>query len=157
MSTVILYTTKHGTSAKCAGILQEKASEETRTVNLKDLPDFDLAPYDRVILGASVYVEKIQSEMTDFCVRNSELLLKKELGLFICSGDTGKAGARYLKLFGKDIYSHAVSKKLFGSEIYWHKMNFIEKLAMRIIKKTKTSTSDLETGAISELATEMKL
>ena len=60
MNTVILYTTKHGTAAKCAGILQEKASLETEFVNLKESPDFDIKPFSNVVLGASVYVEKIQ-------------------------------------------------------------------------------------------------
>ena len=157
MRTAILYTTRYGTAAKCAGILQEKASEEIRTVNLKESPDFDVTSFDRIILGASVYVEKIQREMTVFCKKNRELLLTKEIALFICSGDTGKAGSRYLKLFGEDIYNHAVSKKLFGSEIYWKKMNVVEKLAMRIIKKSKGDSSDLEMTAINELVSEMKL
>ncbi len=157
MSTVVLYSTKHGTAAKCAGILQGKASDSIEIVNVKDSPDFDLAPYDKVILGSSVYVEKIQREMTVFCEKNKEKLLKKEIGLFICSGDTGKAGKRYLTHFGKEIHDHAVSKKLFGSEIYWKKMNAIEKLAMRIIKKSKGSSSDLEMGAINDFVAEMKL
>jgi len=63
----------------------------------------------------------------------------------------------YLKLFGEEIYDHSTSKKLFGSEIYWKKMNAIEKLAMRIIKKSKGDSSDLEMTAIDDFVTEMKL
>ncbi len=157
MSTVILYATKHGTVAKCAGILSAKASENIQCVNIKDSPEFDLSPYNKVILGASVYVEKIQKEMSVFCKINREGLLEKEIGLFICSGDTGKAGNRYLKLFGEEIYDHCTSKKLFGSEIYWTKMNPIEKFAMRVIKKSKGDSSDLEMTAIDDFVTEMKL
>ncbi|MCK5786311.1 MAG: flavodoxin, partial [Candidatus Sabulitectum sp.] len=91
MSTVILYTTKYGTAAKCAGILKEKTSEETQIINLKESPDFNFKSYSSVILGASVYVEKIQKEMSAFCEKNREELLKKKVGLFICSGDTGTA------------------------------------------------------------------
>ena len=157
MSTVILYTTKYGTAAKCAGILKEKTSEETQIINLKESPDFNFKSYSSVILGASVYVEKIQKEMSAFCEKNREELLKKKVGLFICSGDTGTAGKRYLKLFGSDIHNHATSKKLFGSEIYWKKMNPLEKLAMRIIKKSKGNSSDLEMTAINDFVSEMKL
>ena len=95
--------------------------------------------------------------MITFCERNREELLKKKIGLYICLGDTGKAGKRYLKLFGKDIHNHATSKKLFGSEIYWKKMNPLEKLAMRIIKKSKGNSSDIEMSAINEFVFEMKL
>ena len=157
MSTVILYTTKHGTAAKCAGILKEKASLETELVNLKESPDFDIKPFNNVVLGASVYAGKIQKEMSAFCEKNREELLKKKIGLYICSGDTGKAGRGYLKLFGSDILNHATSKKLFGSEIYWEKMNPIEKLAMRIIKKSKGSSSDLEMTTVDDFVAEMKL
>lgn len=157
MSSVILYTTKYGTAAKCAGILKEKASEETEIVNIREVPDFDIKPFSCVVLGASVYVEKIQKEMGVFCEKNREELLKRKIGLYICSGDTGKAGKRYLKLFGTDIHNHATSKKLFGSEIYWKKMNAFEKLAMRIIKKSKGNSSNLEMTAINEFVSEMKL
>ena len=157
MSTVILYTTKHGTTAKCAGILKEKASEDIEIVNLMEIKDFSIEPYDTIILGASVYMGKIQPEMTAFCRNFEGLLLKRGIGLFICSGDHGERGREYLKLFGESLYKHAISKKLFGDEVYWNRLNFIEKLAMRIIKKTNTSTSDIETGAIDELLAEMKL
>ncbi|MCK5132162.1 MAG: flavodoxin [Candidatus Sabulitectum sp.] len=157
MNTVILYTTKHGTAAKCAGILREKASGEIKTVDLAEKPDFDTEPFDKIILGSSVYVGKIQKEMTAFCTKNRQQLLKKKLGLFICCGDHSETGRRYLKLFGEELHTHAVSKKLFGDEIYWEKLNLVEKLIMFIIKKSRTSTSDLETGAISEFVMEMGL
>jgi len=157
MNTAILYTTKHGTAAKCAGILKDKASEDIGIVNLMEKKDFSIEPFDRIILGASVYVGKIQPVMTSFCRNYEELLLKKEIGLFICSGDHGETGRGYLKLFGESLYNHAISKKLFGDEVYWDRLNFIEKLAMRIIKKSNTSTSNIETGAIDDFVTEMKL
>ncbi len=157
MSTAVLYTTKHGTTAKCAAMLQEKATKPLTVVNVKDDPDFDIQPFNSIILGASVYVERIQREMTAFCRKNEKQLMLKQIGLYICSGDRGLAGRGYLKLFGKEIHSRAISRKLFGSEICWHKMNMLEKLAMRIIKKSTASSSDLDVQAIQELAVEMDL
>lgn len=155
MSTVILFTTKYGTAEKCAGILKEEATGETIAVNLAEQPGFSVTSYDTVVLGASVYIEKIQKEMTIFCKDRKEELLTKNLGLYICSGNT--RGTYYLKLFGKELYRHAASKKMFGSEIYWKKMNPFERLITRVIKKTKASSSNLENQAISDLAEEMKL
>lgn len=155
MSAVILYTTKYGTAEKCAGILKEKANLKTKTVNLSEQHDFSITPYDTIVLGASVYMEKIQKEMTVFCKASKEELLTKNLGLYICSGNA--KGTYYLKLFGKELYQHATSKKMFGSEIYWEKMNAFEKLITRVIKRTKASSSKLETKAISDFSEEMKL
>ena len=157
MNAAVLYTTKHGTAAKCAALLQDRASQPLTVVNISDNPDFDITPYTRIILGASVYVERIQREMKAFCRKNENQLVSKQIGLYICSGDTGRAGRGYLKLFGRKIHSHAVSRKLFGSEIYWHKMNMVEKFAMRLIKKSTASSSNLDMQAIQELAVEMDL
>jgi len=157
MSTVILYSTKYGTAAKCAGLLADMASEEIKAVNIKTAPDFSVEPFETVVLGASVYVGKIQPEMTSFCRKNLNLLLTKKLGLFICSGDHSEKGLEYLKLFGEELHRHAKSKKLFGDEICWEKLNFFEKLAMRMIRKSKVSTSDIETGAIEDQAKELLL
>ncbi|MCK5787334.1 MAG: hypothetical protein KAH54_12355 [Candidatus Sabulitectum sp.] len=143
--------------AKCAGILSEKASEMIKVVNLKELPEFDVTSFHKIILGASVYMGRIQKEITDFCGEHQQQLLTKKLGLFICSGNHSETGREYLKLFSDELYNHAVSKKLFGDEVYWEKLNLLEKITMMIIKKTRTSTSDLETEAIAETVKEMRL
>lgn len=155
MSTIIVYSTKHGSAARCAEILEEKAKNEITVRNVKEVKDTE--GFDRVILGASVYVGKIQPEMSAFCEMNRDSLLKKELGLFICSGDHSEKGREYLKLFGHDLHEHATAKELFGDEIHWETMNFIEKILMRIIKKAKGSYSNLEMGNISSFAKKMEL
>jgi menaquinone-dependent protoporphyrinogen oxidase len=155
MSTIIVYSTKHGSAARCAEILEEKAKNEITVKNVKEVKDTE--GFDRVILGASVYVGKIQPEMAAFCERNRASLMKKELGLFICSGDHSEKGREYLKLFGDDLHAHATAKELFGDEIHWETMNFIEKLLMRIIKKASGSYSNLEMGNISSFARKMEL
>jgi len=155
MSTIIIYSTKHGAAARCAEMLKDSAKNEITVKSAKEIASPD--GFDRVILGASVYVGKIQPEMIEFCRKNREALLKKELGLFICSGDHSESGREYLKLFGNDLHAHATAKELFGDEIHWETMNFMEKLAMRIIKKSKGSSSNLETGNIDAFAMKMEL
>lgn len=155
MSAIVIYSTKHGAAARCADLLREKAGGEVTIANAKDDPDF--SDFDRVILGASVYAGKIQREMTDFCVSNRDSLLKKKIGLFICSGDHSEKGREYLKLFGDHIYAHAAARELFGDEIHWESMNFIEKLAMRIIKKSRGSSSNLELDRIDSFVSKMEL
>ena len=155
MSAIVIYSTKHGAAARCAELLREKASGEVTVANVKDDPDF--SDMDTVILGASVYVGKIQPEMTELCTKNRETLLKKKIGLFISSGDHTERGREYLKLFGEHIYAHASARELFGDEIHWETMNFMEKLAMRIIKKARGSSSSLEMGNIDSFAEKMAL
>lgn len=157
MSTLTVYSTRHGAAARCADILREKASSENTVVNAKDNPQLSLHEYNAVILGASVYVGKIQPEMIAFCQENREQLLQKKLGLYICSGNHSESGREYLKLFGDDLFAHASARELFGDEIHWETLNFIEKLAMRIIRKAKGSSSNLELGNINDFAQKMGL
>lgn len=155
MSAIVIYSTKHGAAASCAEILSDKAQGDIIVANVKDDPDF--SGFDTVILGASVYVGKIQPEMTRFCTKNLETLLKKKIGLFISSGDHTERGREYLKLFGDNIYAHASARELFGDEIHWETMNLMEKLAMRIIKKARGSSSSLEMENISSFLERMEL
>lgn len=157
MNTAILFSTKHGSSARCAEILAEKAKGEVTVVNVKEKPGFSLDGYDTVILGASVYINKIQKEMSLFCSRNSGGLLKKKLGLYICSGARGEQGLSYLKLFGEDLYAHAEVKNIFGDEVHWEDMNCFEKLITRIVSKKKTSSSNLEMDNIQSFVEQMEL
>jgi len=157
MKTAILFSTKHGSAARCAEILAEKAKGEVTVVNVKEKPDFSLDGYDTVILGASAYFNRIQKEMSLFCSRNCGELLKKKLGLYICSGARGEQGLEYLKLFGEDLYSHAEVKNLFGDEVHWEHMNCFEKLITRIVSKKKTSSSNLEMGNIDSFVEKMQL
>ncbi len=157
MKTAILFSTKHGSAARCAEILAEKAEGQVTIVNVKEKPDFSLEGYETVILGASVYMNRIQKEMSLFCSRNNGKLLKKRLGLYICSGARGDQGFSYLKLFGEDLCAHAEVKSLFGDEVHWEDMNCFEKLVTRIVSKRKTSSSNLETGNIQSFVEQMEL
>ncbi len=153
MKTLIVYSTKHGTAARCAELLKEKLTGDVVLADAKDSPDPE--GYDAVILGASVYAGSIQREMTRFCEEHHDTLREKKLGLFICSGDHGEKAREYLKLFGEGLFSHARAKELFGHEIHWETMNLIEKLLVRLLMKTRGSSSHLEQGAIDSFAGEM--
>lgn len=155
MRTLIVYSTKHGTAARCAGLLKEKIPGALEPVNAKEAP----APEDcdAVILGASVYAGGIQSEMTQYCRNHLDALKAKKLGLFMCSGDHGEKAREYLKLFGEELYAHAEVKELFGHEIHWETMNLIEKLAVRLLMKTRGSSSHLEQDAIDSFAKRMAM
>lgn len=157
MKTAVLFSTKHGSAARCAEMLAEKAAGDVTVVNVKEQPVFSLDSFDTVILGASVYMNRIQKEMSLFCSRNSGKLLKKRLGLYICSGARGDQGLEYLKLFGEDLYARAEVKSLFGDEVHWEDMNCLEKLVTRIVSKRKTSSSNLETGNIDSFMEKMEL
>jgi len=72
MKTLIAYGTKHGCSQKCAMELSRELKDKIEIVNLRDKINIDLSKYDRVVLGGSVYIGRIQKEVTDFISGNLE-------------------------------------------------------------------------------------
>ncbi|NLY38245.1 MAG: hypothetical protein GX044_02975 [Firmicutes bacterium] len=65
METLIAYSTRYGCVEKCAKMLAEKLDGKVTLVNLLKMR-VDPAPYERVIVGGSIYIGKIQKEVRDF-------------------------------------------------------------------------------------------
>ena len=154
MKTIIIYTTKYGTAEKSAKMLESKINGEVRLVNIMkdDAPQID--EYDNVILGGSIYVGRIQKEMTEYVTANLQSLLKKRTGLFICAGSPDMA-AREKELdtsFPSELYNVAVCKEVFGSEICFNKLKFFEKFMMKAVKGDKNDSSDLSEEKINNFA-----
>jgi menaquinone-dependent protoporphyrinogen oxidase len=153
MKTMILFTTKHGSAADCAEILASHLNGDVSVIDLGTQTDVALDDADTVILGSSVYAGKIQPAMTLFMEKHASNLLKKRLGLWVnCSqkGDEGRA--QFNRVYPQQLREHATATGFFGDAVHWETMNFIEKLAMRIIAKTKGSYEHYDREAIAQFA-----
>lgn len=145
MNTLIAYGTKHGCAEKCAQILSEKLTESVDLINLKVSKAPELSQYDRVIIGGSIHIGKIQKEVTDFCTRYSQQLVSKKLGLYICGMFFAKADEELISSFSQELLTHAVVKEFFGGEFRFKQMNPLDKLIVKKVAKVdKDVTSLLE-------------
>ncbi len=140
MNTLIAYATKYGCAQKCVLELSNELKGKVEIVNLKEKTNVNLSKFDRVIIGGSIYMGKIQKEVTDFINRNLDVLLSKETGLFICGMQEGDMLEKEIKEnFPSDLISRSKTVKYFGGEFIFNKMNFMEKV---IVKKVSKITSD---------------
>jgi menaquinone-dependent protoporphyrinogen oxidase len=73
MSTLIIYASKHGSAEKCASELSKKLSGKVDLCNLKNGKMPELSQYTKVIIGGSIYVGKVQKEVSEFCLKNLDL------------------------------------------------------------------------------------
>lgn len=76
---LIIYMSRHGTTAKVASELKEKlGTEKTTLVDLERdyVPSLD--QFNTVIIGGSVHAGTIQQELMTFCIKNKRELLKKD-------------------------------------------------------------------------------
>ncbi|HHI87491.1 MAG TPA: flavodoxin, partial [Candidatus Cloacimonetes bacterium] len=124
---------------------------ETDIINLKNVKNPDISDYDTVILGASIYIGKIQKLMRKFIGENLNELLKKNIALFIMAGQKEKAQETLYNAYPMELFDHAFAKEYFGYEMILENMNFLEKAATKAQGVTQ-SKSEIMHDAIEKMA-----
>ncbi|ERI93872.1 hypothetical protein HMPREF1982_01374 [Clostridiales bacterium oral taxon 876 str. F0540] len=157
VKSVIIYATKYGAAEKAANMLKEKLKGQVTMVNLTKEKVPSLEEYDNVILGGSIYVGKIQKQLTNYIKANLPELLKKRTGLFICAAlnEPEKLIKELSDAFPEELANKAVAKEVFGYEFSFEKMGFIDKMMTKSIVGIKSSISSLEKETIEKFAEAM--
>ena len=156
MNYLIIYMSRHSTTEKVVGLLQEKLGVENCTlINLAKQTIPALEHYNTIIIGGSIHIGQIQKKLKEFCEAHQAILLKKRLGLFICFMNKELAQAQFETAFPDILRQHARSHGLFGGELLFDKMNFLERFIVKKIKKVNESVSDININAINQFAQTM--
>ncbi|MDF2503985.1 flavodoxin domain-containing protein [Clostridium sp.] len=152
MKTLIIYATKHGFAEKCSKLLKDKLSGEVTTVNIKKDTISSLSSFDKVIIGGSIYMGRIQKEINTFCTENLDILKDKKIGLFICGMQKDNIDASLNNSFPPDLLNHASVKESFGGEFILKNMNPLERFIIKMVAKTKSDVSSISEESIDKLA-----
>lgn len=157
MSYLIIYMSRHGTTAKVASELKEKlGSEKTTLVDLEKDPMPPLNEFHTVIIGGSVHAGTIQQELTTFCIKNRTALLKKRLGLFMCFMNSDLQELEFEDSFPIDLRRHAIAKGLVGGEFLMEKMTELERNALKKAKGIDESVYRIDSNAIQQFIEDIK-
>lgn len=158
MRTAIIYTSHHGTTEKVARFLADKLKQEVVLIPLKKIKNPDLKPYDRVILGGSIYVGTIQKRMKKFIEAYRSELLQKEIGLFICCMDPHKEKQEqeFELAFPDELKLIAKAKAVMGGEFSFERMNFLEKIVVKKLAGVTVSVSRIDWDAVTRFLNEME-
>ncbi len=135
MNTLIIYASKHGTTEKCAQELSQKLKGRIDLCNIKKEKLPELLQYERVIIGGSIYVGRIQKEISEFCVNNLALLKQMKIGLFLCCMNQKEYDTQLKNAFPGELIERAESIGNFGAEFIIKDMNFLEKAAIKMVSK----------------------
>lgn len=156
MKTLIAYSTTHGCTEKTALELQSLSPDLIEMVNLKINPDPDLSEFDRIIIGGSIHAGKIQKRVKEFCQKNMEILISKELGLFICCMEEGETAQQQLEnAYPEDLRNHAKATGCLGGEFDFERMNLLQKFIVRKVAHVDKSVSRINYPAINEFSNKM--
>ncbi|WP_055666678.1 flavodoxin domain-containing protein [Desnuesiella massiliensis] len=156
MSTLIAYATKYGFTKTCAEMLAKKLDEKTDICDLSsDRPN--LAQYDKVIIGGSIYAGRIRKPVARFCMENLNALKSKKLGFFICGMADGDDAQKQLESsFPRELLSSAVAKESFGGEYDFKKMNFLERFIIKRISGSDKNQCRIMKENITRFVDQMK-
>jgi menaquinone-dependent protoporphyrinogen oxidase len=135
MKTAIVYMSKHGTTEKVVKIISEHLTRYNYDVfNLRNDKTPDVRKYDFIIIGGSIHAGMVQNKVKQFCVSNTELLLEKKVGLFLCCMEVGaKATEQFNNAFPVGLREHAFYTGLMGGECLTEKMNFFERNLVKMV------------------------
>ncbi len=152
MKNLIVFSTKYGSVEVCAQKLQHQVDGETTLVNVKTDPIPNLQEFDTVILGGSIYVGKIQQDLTNFMETHLDTLLQKRIALFICAGQEPDVCEQELQdAFPPKLAEHAIARECFGGYFDLKKVTFLEKLVLKA-KGVNEESASLSEDAITRLS-----
>ena len=136
MQTLVIYASRYGCAADCAGYLKTHLPGDVTLVDIEtSTQEFDLERFDTVVIGGSVYIGKVSKKLRAFCEKSLNLLLTKKIGIFLCCAQTDQADAFLTSNFPAALLSHATTTKTFGSEVRLEKMRTMDRLLLKAVTK----------------------
>ena len=149
MKTLILYATKYGAAAKIAErIADEIDGAVVHDLNQDGIPD--LAGFDCIIVGSSVYAGMFRKEAKAFLSQNSDVLRQKKLGLFISGMSPDNEN-----VFDVDSKQIAEATALLGGIFDPKKASFMERLVMKAVTKQPVYTNTIDDDKIKRFVEEI--
>ena len=142
MKTLIIYGSNHGCAKKCAELLEENLKGEVDIVDIRKDITLDLNNYDKVVIGGSIYMGKIQKEIEEVCESYCDNLKEKKLGLFICCMNEENVEKQIKDNFPEKLILSAKVQEYFGGAFNFKDMNFFERFIIRKVFKSLANTND---------------
>lgn len=146
MKALIVYGTRYGTAEEIAEEIArviKKEGIEVDLANAREIKNFNVSPYDLVVVGSGIKMGKWTKESLKFLKENKSTLIDKKVALFVSCGAANKEETReegwenYLKKIAEEnLAGEPVDLGLFGS-VYDPdaKHGLMYKLTERFIKK----------------------
>ena len=148
MKTLILYESKRGFTKKCAEHLHSK-------IEGSDLFDIErggyvLKNYEKIIIGAPIYVGEIEEYTKKFIKRNKFTLLERKLGLFCAGMNKEEFHIAVQDSLPANIFYHAEIVHC-GGVINYPKLNLREKYTIWRRLKIRKSLEDEHLESLDSL------
>lgn len=136
MKTLIIYASTYGYTEELVKKMMVESNNEVDAINIVNSKNIDIANYDNLILGSSIYVGQMHKELKNFIQTNLSEIQSKKLGLFLTCGFEAQFDTHVKNNFSEDLIRHATSIIYLGGRINKDKLKFGHKLMVNMIEKT---------------------
>jgi menaquinone-dependent protoporphyrinogen oxidase len=151
MSALIVYSTRHGTTARCAKLIAERIPGGAELADLS-LGTPLLEPHEVVIVGGAIYAGRIRPAITRFCESHRDALLARKVGLFICCLYTGdRARAQLSDAFPPWLSAHAFAARPIGGAVVQARLGMFERLLFRKVTGMRGDIDRVDEEALDGL------
>jgi menaquinone-dependent protoporphyrinogen oxidase len=151
------YRTKYGCTETCARLIADRLDGQAALVDLAHTRNPDLSSAEVVVIAGSIYGGRIQRDIGAFCERHRELLLGKEVALFICClFRDEQAEAQLAASFPQWLTAHAFARSWLGGELRLERLTPVDRILVRSVPGAGTNVSLLRRDAIEEMAGRIK-
>ncbi len=138
---LIIYSTTDGHTRSICERLRDiaAAQNEVSLVAMAEQPGIDIAPFDKVVIGASIRYGKHQQEVFDFVSRNQDALDGKPNAFFSVNVVARKPEKNtpetnpYLQKFLKKIDWQPKNLAVFAGKIDYPRYGFMDRTMIRFI------------------------
>jgi menaquinone-dependent protoporphyrinogen oxidase len=152
MSVLIVYATRHGTTARCAKLLAERIPGGAELADLS-IGSPPLEGHTVVLVGGSIYAGRVRPAVARFCEAKREELLGRSVGLFICCLYTGdRARSQLAEAFPPWLAAHAFAAKALGGAVTQARLGFFERLLFSRVTGIREDIDRVDQAAVAELA-----
>lgn len=154
MKSIIIYSTKYGCTEELASLIQKELSGECKLVNIMKSSVPALDDYDTVILGGSIYIGKIQKQLTKYMEEHLDTLLTKKIGLFLSAGDSKAAENEVVREnnFPKALIEYAAAFDVLGYAYKFDKMRFFDRFIVKKVAGVSESVNEYYEDRIKAFA-----
>ena len=156
MKTIILYATKYGTTAEIAKRIANQIDGATMH-DLKNSSVPDLAEFDCVIIGSSLYIGSIRKEVKTFLQKHEDALHGKTIGIFLSGLDKEYAPQEYFeKNFSHELLTSAKAICFPGGIYDPEKAGWFDRFILKAAKKSTIYSDTIDESMIEQFIETMK-
>lgn len=148
MGILIAYASKTGTTADCAKKLKDKLQGAVTADLSKTTPDPD--DYEKIVVGASVRMGKLNKKAVNFMKKNSDKLKDKTTAVFMCCCNSDEMEGYIKRSLPDEIADKLAFYDSFGGEMDVDRQKGVDKFIVKSILKNPEASKDLKTGIREE-------